>query len=81
MKQSSPAGERSFALFLLGVVLFNPPLLGLFRAEGLVFGLPPLYLYLFVAWALMIVLLALAIGRRRPAEAPANEGDGPQRHA
>ena len=81
MKQPSPAGERSFALFLLGVVLFNPPLLALFRAEGLIFGLPPLYLYLFAAWALVIALLALAIGRRRAADTPAGEDDGPQRHA
>lgn len=80
MKQPSPAGERSFALFMLAVVLFNPPLLALFRAEGLILGVPPLFLYLFAAWAAVIGLLALAIGRRRAADAPA-EGDGPQRHA
>lgn len=55
--------ERLVALFLLGVLLFTPPLLALFNNANRVFGLPALYLYLFVAWAAVIGLAALAVER------------------
>jgi len=58
-------GERLVALFLLGGALFNFPLLALFNAPVLVFGVPLLYGYLFGAWAVLIGLLVLAIERRR----------------
>jgi hypothetical protein len=53
--------ERLVALFLLGVLLFTPPLLGIFNSPARVFGIPALYLYLFAAWTLLIVLVALVI--------------------
>lgn len=49
--------DRLIGLFVLGVVLFNPPILNLFG--GIVFGLPALFVYLFAAWALLIVGIAL----------------------
>ena len=51
-------GQRLIATFLFGCLLFNYPLLALFNVPASVFGLPVLYLYLFVAWALVIALLA-----------------------
>ena len=53
--------ERLIALFLLGVLLFTPPLLGVFNSSARVLGIPTLYLYLYVAWTLLIVLMALVI--------------------
>ncbi len=53
--------DRLVGLFLLGLVLFNPPLLNLF--SGTVYGWPVLYLYLFGAWAVMIGLLAYVAER------------------
>jgi hypothetical protein len=53
--------ERLVALFLLGVFLFTPPFLGIFNTPERILGLPSLYLYLFVAWTLLIVLVTLAI--------------------
>jgi hypothetical protein len=53
--------ERLVALFLLGVFLFTPPFLGIFNTPDRILGLPSLYLYLFVAWTLLIVLVTLAI--------------------
>jgi hypothetical protein len=53
--------ERLVALFLLGVLLFTPPFLNIFNTPGRVLGLPSLYLYLFAAWTLLIVLVTLAI--------------------
>ncbi len=47
------------ALFLLGALLFNAPLLLLFDVRAFVFGIPVLFVYLFLAWAALIVLMAL----------------------
>lgn len=53
--------DRLVGLFLLGLVLFNPPVINLFR--GTLFGWPVLYLYLFGAWGAMIGLLAWVADR------------------
>jgi hypothetical protein len=58
-------GRRLVGLFLLGMLLFNFPLLHLFNRPVLVLGIPLLYLYLFVAWSLIIFLI-LAISRAKP---------------
>jgi hypothetical protein len=52
-------------LFLLGLLLFNYPLLALFNRAAGAFGVPVLYAYIFVAWAALIALLALVIERGR----------------
>jgi hypothetical protein len=54
-------GERLVALALLGFLLFNYPLLSLFSTDGSVVGVPLLYVYLFVSWALLIGLMALVV--------------------
>lgn len=46
------------ALFLLGCLLFNYPLLEIFNVRGTLFDLPALYVYLFAAWAVMVALMA-----------------------
>jgi len=50
-------------LFLLGVLLFNYPLLALFNVPGSVLGVPVLYAYIFAAWALLIALVAVVMER------------------
>jgi hypothetical protein len=57
---------RMIALFLLGLTLFNPPLLEVFDIGGdkVVAGIPVLFFYLFVAWAALIGLMALVVERR-----------------
>ena len=55
--------ERLLALFLLGIVAFTPPFLGIFNTPRLIFGIPILYLYLFTAWGLLIGLVALTVHR------------------
>lgn len=57
--------ERSVALFLLGGLAFSPPLLFIFSAERSILGVPLLYLYLFVAWFVLIVLVGMLAGRVR----------------
>lgn len=57
-------GQRLAALFALGCVLFNYPVLSLFNVPENVFGVPVLYAYLFAAWALLVALMALAAESR-----------------
>ena len=52
--------ERLVALVLLGALLFSPALLAIFARPVTLFGLPLLVVYLFVAWAAVVGLLALA---------------------
>ncbi|MBM3359197.1 MAG: hypothetical protein FJY54_15900 [Betaproteobacteria bacterium] len=53
--------QHLIALFVLGLVLFNYPLLSLFNVPGTVLGIPVLYLYVFAAWGAVIGLLAWII--------------------
>ena len=53
--------ERLMAVFLLGVMLFTPPVLAVFNKATRVLGLPALYLYLFMAWGIVIALVALTV--------------------
>lgn len=73
--------ERFAALFLLGFLLLNPPLLAIFNIELFVFGIPLLYAYLFGVWLALIALVAVAIERTggdgTPPEA-APMGDSPR---
>ena len=57
--------QRLIALFLLGCALFNYPLLAVFNRADDIFGVPLTYLYLFGAWALLIIALALITERGR----------------
>ena len=57
--------RRLIGLFLLGGLLFNYPVLSIFNRAVLIGGVPLLYLYLFTAWALLIVLTALTCRPRR----------------
>ena len=70
MARPSLTVERLLALFAAGWLMLNYPLLALFGRLGTVAGIPALYLYLFVAWALLIAGIALVAGRA------AGDGDG-----
>ena len=59
MTRDSKINKRLIALFLLGCVLLNFPILSLVNLNVLIFGLPLLYVYLFGVWCLLISLTAL----------------------
>jgi hypothetical protein len=61
MDKHQVKGQRLGALSMLGLLLFNNPLLALFSDHGFVFGIPVLYAYIFVSWGLLILLIALVI--------------------
>ncbi|GAB4361588.1 MAG: hypothetical protein Kow006_32470 [Gammaproteobacteria bacterium] len=60
----SRSNDRLVALFIVGVLALNYPLLHLFGKGAFVFGLPVVYLYLFLVWMVIIVCLALVLERR-----------------
>ncbi|MGQ9366856.1 hypothetical protein [Azospirillum sp. ST 5-10] len=60
-----PGADRVVALFLLGAILFNPPLLRVFGAGDTLFGWPLLYVYILGVWAAVVGLLALHLERDR----------------
>jgi hypothetical protein len=59
MNEFQGKGQRFVALCMLGLVLFNYPILALFNLSGTVFGVPLLYAYIFIAWAALIALMAI----------------------
>jgi hypothetical protein len=65
MIRSGIKGQRFVAVFLVGCAAFNFPLLYLFNTRGTLFGVPALYAYIFIAWAMLIVLLMLVAERSR----------------
>ena len=73
MTRDSKKNKRLVALFLLGCVLLNFPILSLVNTERLVLGLPLLYVYIFGVWCLLIALTALATFIR-PGDRAGNSG-------
>jgi len=58
-------GQRLLALFFVGCLLFNYPVLQLFSKEGLIWGIPVLYAFIFVSWIALIGLTAIVIEVRK----------------
>lgn len=65
MKRSDLTGQRLTAIFLMGVVALNYPILSLFALPRKIGGIPLLYVYVFAAWAVLIALMAWVIERPR----------------
>jgi predicted permease len=64
MNRSRLTTQRLAAIFLLGCLLFNYPLLALFNKAAVVIGIPVLYAYLFLVWLGFILLVASIVERR-----------------
>jgi len=73
MTPESKKNKRLVALFLLGFVLLNYPILSLLNLPIFVFGLPLLYIYIFGIWGLLILLSAWATTRRSRENAERSE--------
>jgi len=58
MSELERKGQRFVALCMLGMLLFNYPILALFNISDSLFGVPMLYAYIFIAWAGMIASMA-----------------------
>lgn len=57
---------RLVAMFLVGLLLFNYPILSLFNVDRTVMGIPLLFLYIFLVWFLLIGLIAVITDTRKP---------------
>ena len=57
--------QRLLMFFAFGCLALNYPLLALFSKTALWYGIPVLYLYLFVLWVLFIVLIAIVTERKK----------------
>jgi hypothetical protein len=68
--------ERLIALFFVGLLALNFPLLSLFSKVALWMGIPVLYLYLFLFWLLLIGLVAAVMERTEPSP-PASKSAEP----
>lgn len=55
---------RLVALAVVAFAVFNYPLLQVFDRDVLVLGVPLVWLYVFVAWALLIILVVLTVRER-----------------
>ena len=64
MNKEQSMGERAIATFLVAAIAFSPIFLSIFAKPILVFGIPLLYIYLFGAWACVILAIALNAARR-----------------
>ena len=64
MNSFESKGQRFVALCMLGLLLFNYPILALFNVSATLFGVPVLYAYIFVAWAALIAFMALVAESR-----------------
>lgn len=65
MKRSGMTGQRLTAIFMMGWVLLNYPILPLFSRDAEAADVPLLYWYVFGAWALVIGLMTWVIERPR----------------
>lgn len=67
--------QRMLAVALLAAVLFNQPFLRIFdRGAGTgIAGIPLIYLYLFAAWALVILLMVSVVELRAEPTAAGDE--------
>ena len=80
MHRSGITGERCAALFALGLLIFNPPLLAVFGVPNFLVGVPVFFLYIFLAWFGLIVLLALTSRAERKFVQAQPESQRPQQH-
>jgi hypothetical protein len=64
MRPRNVERPRLVAVFALGAVLFNYPILSAFNRDGAVLGIPLLYVYIFAAWAGVIGLVAWIVQGR-----------------
>jgi len=65
MPESKQQNERLIVMFIIGLISLNYPLLSLFSKVKLIFGIPVLYLYLFVFWIIFIVCIAIIVEKTK----------------
>lgn len=57
------AQQRLFAVFLVAVLLFVSPVVSIFDRGVVLYGIPLLYIFLFVAWGAVIAAITWIVER------------------
>lgn len=65
MRRAGATGQRLAAIFMMGCVALNYPILSLFSRREDVAGIPLLYVYVFAVWIVLIALMAFVVERLR----------------
>ena len=63
MRGDESKGPWLVAICMVGALAFNFPILAIFNTSGFFLGIPALYAYIFIAWALLIAAMALVVER------------------
>lgn len=62
--------DRALILLLVGILLFTPPVAGIFEVEARIGGVPVVLVYLFAVWAALIGCAAALSRRLRAIDTP-----------
>ena len=65
MLRTPLTGQRLVIVFLLGMLLLNFPILGLFEHRTDVWGVPFLYFVIYAIWAVLVLVMAWLAHRAR----------------
>lgn len=57
--------QRLVSLSILAGILFCFPVMAIFNIPELVWGIPTLYLYIFIVWAILIAVLIRMVNKNR----------------
>lgn len=63
MNDQELTGQRALAIFLIAGVAFSPVFVTIFSGSNTLFGIPPLFLYLFAVWGLVVLAIAVNVFR------------------
>jgi uncharacterized membrane protein len=53
--------ETWVIFFILGIIMMNYPFIHIFDSPGRIFGMPVLFIYLFVGWVISICVIYLFV--------------------
>ncbi len=70
MKNKGFITERLIGIFFLGCGLISYPILTVFNVKTMLFGIPLLYMYVFVVWFGIIVLIYSFTLRKDKSKSP-----------
>lgn len=69
MKRKRKKEHQLLLISVIGMFLFNFPLLSTVDRSGLILGIPSLYAYLFFVW-IIIIMLTLAVVEKKHGDEP-----------
>jgi TctA family transporter len=76
MNKQELTGQRAIAIFLVAAVAFSPIFLSIFSKPLFLFGLPQLYVYIFVVWWLVVLAIGINVFRAKGDSGEVRPGSG-----